>query len=186
MSFKHTGTVNLETERLLLRRFEFNDIESMLNNWIADSTVQHNYGEPTYETKNSVKELLVKWISQYESKSFYRWAIILKETNENIGQIAFCRVYTEIETAEVEYCIGQTYWGNGYAPEALKAVLKYSFEKPEFNKLEAFHRIKNPKSGRVLQKAGMKNVSNVRRFEINNEKPLGEICYAFTRQDYFS
>jgi len=60
LSFKHTGTVNLQTERLLLRRFNFNDIESMLNNWIANTTIQHNYGEPTYETKGSVRQLLDK------------------------------------------------------------------------------------------------------------------------------
>lgn len=184
MSFKHNGTVNLETERLLLRRFDFNDIESMLNNWIANPNIQHNYGEPTYETKDSVRQLLNKWIPQYQNDSFYRWAIILKETNENIGQIAFCRVYTEIETAEIEYCIGESFWGNSYASEALKAVLKYSFEAPEFSKLEAFHRIENPNSGRVLQKVGMKTISNVKRFEINNEQPTGEICYALTKEEY--
>lgn len=185
MSFKHTGTVNLQTERLLLRRFDFNDIESMLNNWIANPIIQHNYGEPTYATKDSVRQLLNKWVPKYQSDSFYRWAIILKETNKNIGQIAFCRVYTEIEIAEIEYCIGESYWGNSYASEALKIVLKYAFENPEFSKLEAFHRIENPNSGRVLQKVGMKTVSNVKRFEINNEQPIGDICYALTKDEYF-
>lgn len=185
LSFKHTGTVNLQTERLLLRRFDFNDIESMLNNWIANPIIQHNYGEPTYETKDSVRQLLYKWVPQYQSDSFYRWAIILKETNENIGQIAFCRVYTENEIAEIEYCIGESYWGNSYASEALKIILKYSFENPEFSKLEAFHRIENPNSGRVLQKVGMKTVSNVKRFEIDYQHPIGEICYALTKDEFF-
>lgn len=185
MSFKHTGTADLKTERLLLRRFNYNDIENMLKNWIADPIIQHNYGEPTYETYDSVYQLLNKWIDQYQNDSFYRWAIILKSTNENIGQIAFCRVYTEIETAEIEYCIGHAYWGNSYANEALKAVIKYSFEKPQFSKLEAFHRIANTNSGRVLQKSSMKTVSNVKRFEIDNKQPIGEICYAITKEQYF-
>ena len=184
MTFRHTGTVDLQTERLLLRRFDFDDIESMLKNWIANPIIQHNYGEPTYETEDSVRELLNSWVPQYQNDSFYRWAIILKETNENIGQIAFCRVYTEAETAELEYCIGESYWGNGYAAEALKTVLEYSFKKPEFSKLEAFHRIENPNSGRVLQKAGMKTVPNVKRFEINNEQPIGDVFYALTKDEY--
>jgi len=185
LSFNHTGTVALATDRLLLRRFEYTDIEGMLYNWIANPLVQHNYGEPTYDNIDSVKELLNKWIPQYEDKSFYRWAIILKETNENIGQIAFCCVYTEIETAEIEYCIGETYWGNGYAGEALSAVLKYSFEVPKFSKLEAFHRIANPNSGKVLQKSIMKRVSNAHRYELTNEQPKDKIFYALTRDEYF-
>lgn len=85
---------------------------------------------------------------------------------------------------QYEYCIGESYWGNGYASKSLKGILKYSFENSNFSKLEAFHRIENHNSGRVLQKVGMKKVLNVKRFEINNELPLGEICYALTKYEY--
>ena len=180
----HTGTENLETDRLLLRKFEYMDAESMLRNWIADPLIQSNYGEPVYSTEKEVHELLTGWISQYKNKSFYRWAIILKETGENIGQIAFCRVYDEYSTAEVEYCIGTNFWGKGYAPEALTAILKYSFEKPCIEKLEAFHRIQNPASGRVLQKAAMRKADNVKRFELLKEQPSNEVCYALTRSEW--
>lgn len=97
-------------------------------------------------------------------------SIILRENNENIGQIAFCKVYTDIETAEIEYCIGEDYTGKGYATEALNAVINFSFKKAKFHKLEAFHRIVNSRSGRVLQKTIMKKVETVRRFEIENIK----------------
>jgi len=93
-------------------------------------------------------------------------------------------VYTQIGIAEIEYCIGESYWGNNYASESLKSILKYSFENLKFSKLEAFHRIENHNSGRVLQKVGMKKVSNVKRFEINNELPIGDICYALTKDEY--
>lgn len=184
LSFKNTGTVDLNTDRLLLRRFNYSDIGSMLNNWVADPVIQHSYGEPTYESVDSVRELLNLWIPQYRSDMFYRWALIHKGIGENIGQIAFCCVYTEMAAAEIEYCIGKPHWGNGYAAEALSEILKYSFEKSQFDKLEAFHRIENPNSGRVLEKARMKKVSNVTRFEINNELPGRRVCYALTRAEY--
>lgn len=187
MPFRHTGTITLEAERLLLRRFQLNDADSMLNNWIADPVVQGNYGEPTYERKESISALIKDWITNYENQdqTFYRWAIILKENDENIGQIAFCCMYTESQSAEIEYCISQAHWGKGYAAEALRTVLTYSFTTPEFNKLEAFHRIENPNSGKVLQKVGMKTVSTVRRFENENKKPKGEICYALTKEEFY-
>ena len=41
----HIGTRTIETERLVLRRFEYSDIDSMLRNWIADEETQWDYGE---------------------------------------------------------------------------------------------------------------------------------------------
>lgn len=185
MSFQHTGTLPLETKRLLLRKFEYHDADSMLSNWIANPNVQHHYGEPTYETKKSVQNLIETWISYYQDNSFYRWAIILKRTQENIGQIAFCRVYSLEKTAEVEYCIGKTYWGNGYAEEALLAVLKYTFENSQFQMIEAFHVPENIQSKNVLKKVGMKQVDSIRRFQPNGQGPNSEICYAMTIQEYY-
>jgi len=80
MSLKNLGTTSLQTERLILRQFELNDIKDMMQNWICDPEVQSNYDEPVYQTKGEVQELLQKWISSYSSKAFYRWAIVLKET----------------------------------------------------------------------------------------------------------
>jgi len=181
---KHTGTIQIETERLLLRKFVYDDITNMLKNWIANPAVQNEYGEPEYKTAAEVHELLSKWILKYKNNDFYRWAIILKEENENIGQIAFCKVYTEIGTAEIEYCIGKNYWGKGYATEALNAVIEFSFKEPKFYKLEAFHRIANSRSGSVLKKSIMKEVETVTRFEVENIKPEDDICYAIMSEDY--
>jgi ribosomal-protein-alanine N-acetyltransferase len=187
MNFNQTGTLDIETSRLFLRRFRYNDAESMLRNWIANKEVQYNYGEPTYETIEEVQKLLKSYIESYYDETFYRWAIILKDSGENIGQIAFCRCYDEIATAEVEYCIGGKYQGNGYATEALRYVIDFSFSTPHFSKIEAFHRETNPVfSGYVLQKSGMKRVATVNRFDKTNPCPPDKICYAITIDEYMA
>jgi len=114
---KHCGTQKIETHRLLLRAFTDDDCSSMLKNWIANPNVQFEYGEPIYSTEKEVKTLLNKWKKGYLQDDFYRWAIIEKKSGNNIGQIAFCRVYSDCKTAEIEYCIGENFWGNGYATE---------------------------------------------------------------------
>lgn len=38
----HAGTKTIETERLLLRRFAYSDIDSMIRNWIADEQPHKN------------------------------------------------------------------------------------------------------------------------------------------------
>ncbi|MGL5352329.1 MAG: GNAT family N-acetyltransferase, partial [Clostridium sp.] len=138
---------------------------------------------PVYSSKEQVQELLDKWILNYSDASFYRWSIALKESTVNIGLVAFCRVYEEVATAEIEYCIGEYYWGKRYALEALNAVIEYMLTNSDFKKLEAYHRKVNIKSGRVLQKTIMKRVPIVRRFELSGENSKGEICYAITKED---
>lgn len=179
---KHAGSQLIHTARLLLRPFERTDAASMLENWIADPAIQHEYGEPVYATAEEVTALLERWINQYSQQDFYRWAIIETATDACIGQIAFCRVYSDVKTAEIEYCIGQSRWGRGYANEALSAVIAYAFENTGFTKLEAYHRAENQKSGRVLEKSSMHQVETVRRFVLAGEVPAGEVCYCIEKE----
>ncbi|MDO4862926.1 MAG: GNAT family N-acetyltransferase [Ruminococcus sp.] len=178
---KHTGTVTIESERLILRRFEESDGADMLANWIAEPQVQLEYGEPVYTDAEQVGALLAEWISAYERPDFYRWAIIEKASGSCIGQIAFCRVYDDIATAEIEYCIGSAFWGRGCAGEALSAVIAYTFANTGFVRLEAYHRAENAKSGRVLEKSSMRVTDNVERFRRAGELPAGEVCYCITK-----
>lgn len=178
MSFTFDDDVQIYTERLLLRRFYQSDIPDMLKNWISDPDVQHGYGEPAYTNENDVVNLLDTWKNQY------RWAIILKTTNENIGHVSFCCLYNDIGTAEIEYCVGKAYWSKGIVTEALRAFIKHTFRNTSINKLEAFHRMENPGSGRVLEKSGLHPAENVMRFAHLSHPPEGDICYAITRDQF--
>lgn len=174
MNFSFDSTLQIETERLQLRRFTAADAADMLKNWIADPAEQQAYGEPTLTTVQEVLDLLGRWSCQY------RWAMVLRQTGEAIGHVSFCRLY-EDGTAEVEYCIGQGFWGQGFTAEALRAFTRHTFLHTGIQKLEAFHRAENPASGRVLQKAGWHPVDNVRRFAELGHPPSGDRCYALTR-----
>lgn len=62
----HIGTLTIETERLILRRFVYSDCNAMLKNWIADEKKQSMYSAPVYTTIEEVNELLKKYIGSYE------------------------------------------------------------------------------------------------------------------------
>lgn len=180
---KHAGTQTIETERLILRRFVPDDRDDMLRNWASDPAVQHEYGEPTYETPEAAEGLLRQYLAGYARQDCYRWAIVARENGRNIGQIAFCKVWEDCETAEIEYCIGADFWGHGYAGEALEAVIAWTFAQTGFRRLEAYHRAENPKSGRVLQKSAMHRTDTVERFRRAGETPAGEVCYCIERTE---
>lgn len=170
---------SFETERLICRPFRISDAEDMLRNWASDPDIQSEYGEPVYTGLPQVMELLTEYMSG--PKSLYRWALIEKSSGENIGQIAFCKVWEDCLTAEIEYCISKKCWGRGYAGEALAALISYTFSNTGFERLEAYHRAENIKSGRVLEKSAMYKTSTVQRFVREGIEPEGEVCYCIEK-----
>ena len=171
----------IETERLLIKHFTGTDkeIQDMLKNWISDPGVQEEYGEPVYRTYASAQALLDRYAAEQ-----YRWAVWEKRSGECIGQIAFCKIWEDICTAEIEYCIGAPFQGNRYAGEALRAVIDYTFTQTEFVKLEAFHRKTNPRSGSVLMKSDMHPTDTVERFKRRGVCPENESCYCITAPEW--
>ena len=96
----------------------------MIRNWIADEQTQWDYGEPSYSTPEAVRELFdSKYIVSYARDDYYRWAVIEKESQESIGQIAYFSVDTKNQHGEIEYVIGPAFHGRGYAVEMTKAVI---------------------------------------------------------------
>jgi len=84
------------------------------------------------------------------------FAIVHREEKYLVGAIGLSGISKEHETAEVGYWIGKPYWNQGYCTEAVKAVLKYSFDVLKLHRIHARHFKSNPASGRVMQKSGMK------------------------------
>ncbi|MBP5493059.1 MAG: amino acid racemase [Clostridiales bacterium] len=148
------GSQDIDTGRLLLRKFRYDDADSMLKNWVSDEAVQDMYAEPTYKTHEELKPLLDKYIGGYDSPYYYRWAVIEKSSSECIGQVAFFLVDQKNHYGEIEYCIGRAYQGKGYATEATKALIRYGFETIHFHKIQICVRPSNQPSKKVIDKCG--------------------------------
>jgi ribosomal-protein-alanine N-acetyltransferase len=152
---KHLGTVALETPRLLLRRFTLDDAADMFNNWANDDAVTKFLTWPTHQSVGVSKEVLSKWVADYQSEKCYQWCVALKETGKAVGSIGVVSLKENIDAAEIGYCIGRAWWHQGITLEALAAVVGFLFKEVGFNRLAAHHDPHNPNSGKVMQKCGM-------------------------------
>lgn len=152
MELKGTQTIN--TDRLILRRFEMSDAQGMYDNWASDAQVTKYVSWPLHKSIEVTEKLIKLWIEEYSENSF-NWVVELKETGELIGNISVISISATHNNCEIGYCYGSKYWGNGYATEALKAVLDYMLNECEMHIVEAKHYSTNPASGRVMEKAGM-------------------------------
>ncbi len=180
----HIGTLQIETERLILRRFEYTDVEDMLRYWISNPEIQSMYGEPVYTTRQEVKALLDKYIPSYEKLDYYRWAVISKETNKCIGQIAYFLVDNNNHFGEIEYCIGKDFQKQGLATEAAKAVIKYGFDKINLHKVQISHKSINMASRRVIEKCGFIYEGTLRDYFYNNGTYVARLYYSILKDEF--
>lgn len=180
----HIGTKIIETERLILRRFEYADDDAMLKNWVADEKIQSLYSEPVYSTKTEVKGLLDKYIGSYEREDYYRWAVIEKASGECIGQIAYFLVDSKNHFAEIEYCIGTAFQCKGYATEATKAVIAYGFKEMNLHKVQICTKTINAPSKRVIEKCGFTYEGTLRDYFYMNGEYVGRHYFSILRSEY--
>lgn len=159
----HIGTNAIETKRLLLRRFTLDDTSCAYHNWFSDPDVALYMRWDAHTHMQQTNEFLKAFIADYEKPDFYRWAISLKTDNKAIGSIGF-HIESEYDMlADISYSLGKAFWGKGIITEALQSVLRYGFIEVGINRIEAFHAVNNPASGKVMQKAGMKYEGHARQ-----------------------
>lgn len=180
----HQGTKELETERLILRRYTIDDAEVMYKNWACEDKVTEYLTWPTHSSVEVTEAVLADWVGRYKNPGYYHWGIVIKETGKLIGDIAVVHIDEKTEAATLGYCMGSKWWGRGIMPEAGKAVSGYLFEEIGFNRIAAEHDRNNPKSGRVMQKMGMQYEGTLRAAGYCNRGIIDKVCYSILKDEY--
>ena len=181
---KHCGTQRLETNRLILRRFVIGDAAAMYKNWASDKEVTKYLTWPTHSSQEISQYVIEDWVKSYTDESYYSWAIVLKDNgDEPIGSISVVHMKEDISMAHIGYCIGRTWWHKGITSEALKAVMDFLFDEVDVNRIEARHDPRNPNSGNVMKKCGMKYEGTLRSSGRNNQGICDACYYALLKSE---
>jgi RimJ/RimL family protein N-acetyltransferase len=144
----------LTAERLILRHFKMSDarrVSELCNNHnIYKSTLTLPFPYPI--------ESALAWIPTHEENfkndKLYDFAITDKATGELYGAIGLSNNQRH-KNGEIAYWVGEEYWGNGYATEAVKAVIEFAFSEKGYHRVWGRFFTNNPSSGRVMEKVGM-------------------------------
>ena len=180
----HKGTVTIETDRLILRRFALEDAEAMYRNWASDDEVTKHLTWPTHTSVEISKMVLTDWTSHYPEPDFYNWAIVLKENGpEPIGNISVVGIDNKVDAAIMGYCMSRAHWRKGIMAEALTAVIAFLFDEVGFNRIEADHDPNNPASGRVMEKSGMRHEGILRQAGRSNQGIIDVSRWAILKSD---
>lgn len=177
----HLGTRELATERLTLRRFEIEDAENVFYNWTNDPEVTKYLTWPTHDSVEVTEAVLKDWISHYDEKDFYQWAIELNDLEQPIGSISAVKVDEKTESVEIGYCIGKEFWNKGYTTEALTEIIRFFIVEVGAGRVASRHDSNNPNSGKVMAAAGMEYEGTLRRADVNNQGICDAVYYSKLR-----
>lgn len=173
----------LETERLILRPFTLADaprVQELAGAFqVADTTghMPHPY------LIGDAEVWIQSHADEYQATRASTFALTLRTDGTVTGAIGL-HPSPPNQRAEMGYWIGVTYWGQGYATEAARAVLKYAFETLELNRVYASHFPRNPASGRVMQKAGMRPEGILRQHFVRWTEPENLVYYGILKSEW--
>jgi [ribosomal protein S5]-alanine N-acetyltransferase len=145
----------LETERLRLRPFTLDDAPAVQqlagDPAIADTTLNIPYPYLDGMAEN--------WINTHAealaSGKSITYAITRRQDGALLGAIGL-RLNRQHRRAEMGYWMGKPYWGQGHTTEAASSLLAFGFNELDLNRIYASYLVRNPASGRVMEKMGMR------------------------------
>ena len=172
----------LKTERLILRPMRMRDAEDLFA-YAQDPEVSRHVLWDTHETPRQTRSALRSALRQYRSGAPGSFAIERRSDRRMIGTIGFMWINCDHRSAEVGYSLARDCWNQGYATEALGAVLRFAFRTLKLNRVEAMHEVDNPASGRVMEKCGMTCEGTLRSRVYNKDHFSDVRLYAILRDD---
>lgn len=181
---EHKGTVTIRTERLLLRRFTPEDARCAFENWTNDEKVTEFLRWKPHGDISVTEEVVKGWVKKYEDKTFYHWAIVLKESDEPVGTLSVVGTDEERGMVHIGYCLGSKWWNKGYMSEALSGVIPFFFNEVKASRIESQHDPDNPGSGRVMEKCGLCYERTLKGADRSNRGIADACVYGLSAEEY--
>ena len=172
----------LEKHDLVLRRPRLKDAKDVFSYASDKEVARYVLWTPhrsIAETRSCLRELIHRARRGYPSS----WAVVHRGTDRVIGTIGFVWYSHENHSAEIGYSLSRKYWNRGYATQAVRAVISRAFSDLPLNRIEAQHDLRNPASGKVLEKSGFRKEGILRSRIVNKGEYIDVALYAILKED---
>jgi RimJ/RimL family protein N-acetyltransferase len=173
----------LRTARLVLSAFTPADVSQLVplanHREIAATTlaIPHPY------TEDDARRFLALVELEHRNGSALTLAIRLAAGQPLVGAIGLKDIDDVHAQAELGYWVGVEWWGRGIATEAARAVLAYAFDCRGLNRVAAHYMVRNPASGVVLERVGMRREGVLRQRVLKEGRFEDVVLYAILRSD---
>lgn len=149
-----TNFPRIETERLILRQIQANDVEALFSLFSNEAVVEFSGGKMPHRTVEETQaffQQLRRWYEQHEN---VEWGITRKGNDTLIGTCGFYSFDERFRRAQTGYELHPAYWRQGIMSEALTAIVTFAFTTMGLHRIEATVDEGNNRSTGILQKLG--------------------------------
>ncbi|WP_430535313.1 GNAT family protein [Listeria rocourtiae] len=170
----------IQTKRLVLRPITLADAKDMFEYASADENTRFVFDtHPTIDiTRQKIAEFFV-------AAPIGKYGIEIVETGKFIGTIDI-RIDSMNRSGCLGYALNKDYWGNGYMTEAGLAILDLAFQTLQLERVFAMHDVRNPASGKVMERLGMTYEGTLRKSRHVKDEFVDDAYYSILREEYLA
>jgi ribosomal-protein-alanine N-acetyltransferase len=172
----------LSTPRLVLRALRLTDLDDLYA-YGSDPEIDRFTPWIHYTSREEARENLGEFLAEYEQHGMGAWGIEHRADQRLIGITNLSRPHPMNRRVELGYTISRAYWGQGYATEAVQALIRFGLDQMHLVRIEAVCLPEHQASARVMQKAGMQFEGVLHSYQIWRGQPCDLLMYAITEQD---
>ena len=175
----------LNTERLILRQWRESDSHDLYE-YAKSDLVGPNAGWKPHKNEAESKRIIKMFIKNNT------YAIVRKSENKVIGAIELRKRKPDeklynLKQREIGYVLNPKYWGNGYMPEAVNALLNYAFNELKLDLIWCCHFDFNNNSKRVIEKCGFNyKFTKDKKLNLLNNKKVKTLYYNILKSEYIN
>ncbi len=186
---KYLGSKQIETERLILRATRENDLKVLWQILCIPEVNKYYLTSKLHPVWEEELPWQMQKLSHANDLDNFCWSIVLKDTNECIGQItAQSKKGYPDEIRDMGWFINPLHQRQGYAYEGAKEVIKYMFKEVGISKILTGAAIANPASWKLMEKLGFRRIDGKNYFAKYTFLPEEVELYSYelTKEDFKS
>jgi RimJ/RimL family protein N-acetyltransferase len=175
----------LETDRLLLRPFDVDDLDALHDLERREETARYLYNQPLdLDATRSLLERRAGMTAIDDDHDQLALVAVLKESVALVGHVTLQRVSREHRQGEIGYVVHPDHRARGYATEAAALLLRLGFEELGLHRIIGRLDARNRASANVLERLGMRREAHLRENEFIKGEWSDELVYAILASEW--
>jgi RimJ/RimL family protein N-acetyltransferase len=176
-------TPTLHTARLRLRPFTDADADALYA-LHSDAHALRYWDSPPWTDRARAQRFLAACRQLEEDGSGARVAVDRFSDDAFVGWLSLTRWNPDHRSAALGFCLGEAAWGQGYATEAARGLLRWAFDMLDLNRVQAECDTRNAASARVLEKLGFLREGTLREDCVVNGDVSDSWVYGLLRREW--
>jgi ribosomal-protein-alanine N-acetyltransferase len=177
---RHPPTIELDGARL--RPLQVADADALFA-YLRDSVVTELTAYPVVSMP-MVEGMIERSHSRWAAGELSKWAVALPHDDQIIGTCGFNEWSQVHRWAELAYDLAQAHWGKGLMRQAVAAVLQWTFQQDQVDRVHAYVRVDNRRSQRLLERSGFVREGCLRSYRVCRGQAHDFHIYALLRSDW--